>query len=306
MELRLFRSFVVLAEELHFGRAAARLNLTQPPLSKQIAQLEEAVGARLFERNRRGVALTPAGHAMIGPARRVLEQASLAAESARQAARGESGRVRIAFNASVLFMGADRLVAELDRRMPTVRSSWEEMGTVEQVEALREHRIDLGFAQAPQNLLGLSSQVVARIPLVAALPLKHRLAGAQEVPLRELRDDDFAVTPREIGPGFFDLVLSACVAAGFSPRIRHHPRHLMTTLSLVATGSAVALVPQTLSRSSVPGVAFRPLTGRRMAAIYSAIWNPENRPPVLAQLLEVLGLAATPEPTTPRGRRTKT
>lgn len=293
MELRLFRSFVILAEELHFGRAAARLNLTQPPLSKQIAQLEDAVGARLFERNRRGVTLTPAGLAMIGPARRVLEQASLAAESARQAARGESGRVRIAFNASVLFMGANRLVAELDRRMPTVRSSWEEMGTVEQVEALRQHRIDIGFAQAPQNLQGLSSQVVARIPLVAALPLRHPLARAPKLALRELHDEDFALTPREIGPGFYDLILSACVAAGFSPKIRHQPRHLMTALSLVATGGAVTLVPQTMSRASVPGVAFRPLSGKRMAASYSAIWNPDNRPPVLQQLLDVLGLVAT-------------
>jgi DNA-binding transcriptional LysR family regulator len=290
MELRLFRSFVVLAEELHFGRAAARLNLTQPPLSKQIAQLEESIGARLFDRNRRGVALTPAGRAMLGQAKRTLEQAALAAEAARQASRGASGRVRVAFNASVLFMGADRLVTELDRRLPTVSSSWEEMSTVEQVEALRQHRIDVGFAQAPQRLQGLSSRVVARVPLVIALPARHALARQDGIALRQLEDQDFALTPREIGPGFFDLVVSACVSAGFSPRVRHHPRHLMTALGLVATGSAVTMVPQTLSRASLPGVALRPIRGRRILASYSAIWNPDNALPALPQILEALGL----------------
>lgn len=292
MEMRLLRSFLVVAEELHFGRAAVRLHITQPPLSKQIAQLEAIVGARLFERDRRSVALSAAGQALVGEAQRLINQYGMAIDMVRQVARGDAGRVRIAFNASVLFMGVDRLVSHLKASLPTVTSSWEEMSTVEQTDALRHDRIDVGFAQAPQTLQGLEHTVIAKVPMVVAVPASHVLATLAAVPLIRLKDEDFALSPREIGPGFFDLVVSACRSAGFSPRIQHHPRHLLTALSLVATGAAVSLVPQSLSRASLPGVVFRPIAAKRIVASYSAIWNPANVLPILPKVLAVFGVRA--------------
>jgi len=292
MDLKLLRSFLVLAEELHFGRAATRLHLTQPPLSKQIVQLEDTLGVRLFERNRRGVRRTAAGDALVIEARRLIAQAEQAASVVRQVARGEFARVRIAFNASVLFMDVEHLVRVLRTRMPSLDCTWEEMGSAEQFEALRQDRIDVGFAQPPQSLQGLSTFAFARIPMVVALPADHRLASRRAVPLRLLEDEDFVLAPREVGPGFFDLVIGACVSAGFSPRIRHHARHLLTTLSLVATSGAVSLVPRTLARASLPGVALRPISGARVESSYSIVWNPGNRLQVLPEVLEVFGASA--------------
>ncbi len=152
MELKLLKSFLVLSEELNFGRPAARLNLTQPPLSKQIAQLESELGVRLFDRNRRGVRRTAAADALIIEARRLIAQADHAAVIVRQVARGEFARVRIGFNASVLFMGVEDLVRRQRDRLPSLDYTWEEMGSAEQLDALRHDRIDIGFAQPPHSL----------------------------------------------------------------------------------------------------------------------------------------------------------
>jgi len=290
MDLKLLRSFLVLAEELHFGRAAARLHLTQPPLSKQIAQLEEQLGVRLFDRSRHGVRCTEAGAALVVEARRLFAQAEQAAAKVRQAALGESATVRIGFNASVLFMGVEHLVRLQRDRLPALECSWEEMGTAEQLDALRQDRIDLGFAQPPHSMQGLASHEFARVPMVVALPATHPLAASRSIALQRLEDEDFVLAPRDVGPGFFDLVISACVAAGFSPRIRHHARHLLTTLSLVATSGAVSLVPKTLARASIPGVALRPIRGARVESSYSIVWNPASRLRVLPKVLGAFGV----------------
>jgi DNA-binding transcriptional LysR family regulator len=289
MDPKLLRGFLVLAEELHIGNAAARLHLTQPPLSKQIRQLEELLQVRLFERNRRGVRLTAAGAALVTEAQRLIAQSNLAVESVRQVARGDSGHVRIAFNASVLFMDVEHIVTRVENALPGLRSTWEEMGSSEQTDAPRQDRIDMGFAQAPQTLQGLESRVVAKVPMAIALPARHPLAKRRSVPLGALRDEDFVLVPREIGPGFFDLVIAACVSAGFSPRLRHQARHLLTTLSLVATSGAVSLVPETLARASLPGVALRRIAGGKVEASYSVMWNPANTLPVLPKVLVVFG-----------------
>lgn len=287
LEPRLLRSFLVLAEELHFGNAATRLHMTQPPLSKQIVQLENALAVRLFERNRRGVRLTPAGAALVTEVQQLIAQSILAVEAVQRAARGDFARVRIAFNASVLFMDVEHLVTRVESALPGLQSTWQEMGSSEQTDALRQQRIDVGFAQAPQSLQRLESRVVAKVPMAVALPARHRLAKRRTVPIAALSDEDFVLVPREVGPGFFDLVIAACVAAGFSPRIRHHARHLLTTLSLVATSGAVSLVPETLARASLPGVALRRIAGPKVEASYSVMWNRENKLPVLPRVLEL-------------------
>jgi len=288
LDSRLLRSFLVLADELHYGRAAQRLFMTQPPLSKQIVRLEADLDVRLFERNRRGVKLTPAGKALVVEGRRLVAQAGQAIDTVRQVERGDSGRVRIAFNASSLFVVGEGMTRLLRERLPRVQFSWEEMGSSEQAQALLHDRIDIGLAQASDGVPGLQSRVIAHVPLVAAVPQAHLLAGCSQISLAQLINEDFVVVPREIGPGFFDLITSACVKEGFSPRIAHQARHLVTAVGLVATSGAVSLVPGTMALASVPGVRFLRLSGRAINAKYSIVWSSGNQLPVLPAVLTIL------------------
>ena len=288
LDHRLLKSFLVLAEELHYGRAAVRLHLTQPPLSKQIVRLEADLGVVLFDRNRRGVRLTPAGEVLATEARRLMAQAEHAIDAVRQAERGDGGRVRVAFNASALFVVGDQMARQLRQHLPKVHCSWEEMGSSEQAVALQQDRIDIGLAQVPDFMPGLDSRVFAQVPLVVAVPTSHAFAGRKSVALRQLAQEDFVVVPREIGPGFFDLITAACMAEGFSPRIGHQARHLVTVMGLVATSAAISLVPRTMVRASTPGVVFLGIRGTPVHSAYSVVWNPRNRLPVLQEVLAVL------------------
>lgn len=290
MEIRELQMFLALAEELHFGRAAARLHISQPPLTKHIQQLEERLGVTLFDRNKRSVRLTPAGSALVIEARRMVNQSEAAVQAVRRAGRGETGRLRVGFVAAVIYMNVERVLQRIDRDLPGVESTWEEMGSSEQIEALRQDRIDLGFAQVPQGKEEMNTHLVASVPLVVALPESHRLARQRRINLHDLEDEPFIVIPRESAPGFFDLIVTTCFSAGFSPNIRHYAKHLLSVVSLVALGRGFALVPATLSKASLPGVVLKPLAGIHAEAQYSVIWNPQNKSPVLARALKVLGV----------------
>ncbi|MBV7481690.1 LysR substrate-binding domain-containing protein [Bordetella sp. BOR01] len=290
MELKTLRSFIVLAEELHFGRAAARLHITQPPLSKQIAQLESELGARLFERGSHGVQRTAAGEALVVEARKILAHAEKAATIVGRVTHGDFSTVRIGFNASVMFMGIEHLIQVQRDRLPDLTCDWTEMGTSEQLGELRNDGIDLGFAQPPRHLPGLTSFEFGRPQMMVALPTSHRFAKRRSISLSSLAGEDFVIVSRELAPGYFDLTISACVAAGFNPRLRHYARHLLTVLGLVATTGAVALVPRTLARAAVQGVELRPIQGVRPELSYSIVWNPESRVAVLPRLLTLFGV----------------
>ncbi|TXI89164.1 MULTISPECIES: LysR substrate-binding domain-containing protein [unclassified Cupriavidus] len=289
MEIRDLRMFLALAEELHFGRAAARLRISQPPLTKHIQQLEERLGVMLFDRNKRSVRLTPAGAALVQEARRILNQAEVAMQVVQRAEQGETGTLRVGFVAAVIYIGIEKLLARLDRALAGVETVWEEMGSSEQVDALRRDRIDLGFAQVPMGVGEMAAHLVAKIPLVAALPASHPLADKARIDLAALAAEPFIVIPRESAPGYFDLTVSTCLQAGFSPNLRHYARHLLSVISLVALGRGIALVPRTLGRAAVPGVVLKPLSGAPANAQYSVIWHPDNPSPVLARALTLLG-----------------
>lgn len=288
--MRDLQMFLTLAEELHFGRAAERLHISQPPLTKHIQHLEGQLGVSLFDRNKRRVRLTPAGGALVLEARRMVSQAEAAVQAVRRAGQGETGRLRIGFVAAVIYMSIEDMFQRIERDLPGVESSWEEMGSSEQVEALRQDRIDLGFAQVPQGVGGMNLHVVARVPLVVALPDSHRLARQRRIRLGDLEDEPFIVIPRESAPSYFDLIVSTCFNAGFSPNIHHYARHLLSIVSLVALGRGVSLVPATLSKAGLPGVVLKPLADVHAEAQYSVIWNPQNTTPVLARTLKVLGV----------------
>ncbi|MGE4553738.1 MAG: LysR family transcriptional regulator [Desulfovibrionaceae bacterium] len=289
MELRHLRYFLAVAEELHFGRAAARCHLAQPPLSQQIKDLEREVGAELFRRNSRNVALTPAGEALLAHARAALREAERGAEAARAAAAGTAGRLDLGFVNPAMDGFLSRAIAAFRREAPDVRLTLHELGSREQLEALRAGRLHAGFIRlAGQDVSGLAHEVLHRDRYVAALPRGHRLTKLKRVPLAELAREPLILYPRDTGPALYDAMLAALRTAlppGHpGPAIAQEARSKHTTLSLVAAGLGVALVPGGIQVWRREGVVLREVAGA-LPDIELAVVRPEPEPPALARLL---------------------
>lgn len=264
MELRHLRYFVAVADEGHVTRAAERLGIQQPPLSQQIQALERELDVQLFRRMPRGVELTPAGRTFYGEAKAILIRAAEAAEAARRAARGEAGRIGLGFTSSASFHPfVPRAIRAFRDAHPLVAFALEESGTTELVEALRTEQIDAAFIRSPIGAAaGVAVHPVLDEPMVVALPSGHSLAGpAVPLPLAALARETFILYRRPVGPGLHDAIIAACDRAGFSPTIGQEAPRMLSTLSLVAAGLGVSLVPASMSRLEAEGVAYRPLAG---------------------------------------------
>lgn len=262
MELRHLRYFVAVAEELHFGRAAARLHLSQPPLSQQIQALEQELGVTLFHRNRRKVELTAAGALMLPEARAALAQAEKAVLVARRAGRGEVGRLEIGFTGSAPFNPLlPQTVRRFRERWPEVHLTLNEMSTTAQFEALAAGRLDVGFLRPgqPMEMVGMDQRLLTREPLLAVMTAEHRLAAQASVRVADLAEEPFILHPRAIGTGLFDKVMALCAAAGFTPQVAVEAHQMSTVVTLAAVGMGVSIVPEALRRLNTPGVAFRPI-----------------------------------------------
>jgi len=260
MELRHLRYFVAVAEERHVTRAAARLGIQQPPLSQQIRALETELELQLFRRKPRGVELTPAGEAFLAEARIVLERAEHAVLAARRAARGEAGRLGLGFTSSASFHPlVPRVIRDFRETSPLVALSLEEAGTAELVEGLRAERIDAAFVRSPIGpAADLTVHSLLGEEMVAALPSGHRLAAGTKsrLPLSALEGETFILYRRPLGPGLYDAIIAACQRAGYSPRIGQEAPRMLATLSLVAAGFGVTLIPASMQRIGIDGVAY--------------------------------------------------
>lgn len=259
MELRHLRYFVAVAEERHFGRAAERLRMAQPPLSQQIQALEAELGARLFDRNRRKVELTAAGTALLPEARDILARAADLGRLARAAAGGEAGRLDIAFTGSVPFTDVmPRILRAFRLRYPDVRVSLREMSTGSQIEALAEGKLDIGFARPASDTLpaGVAGRRILREPLVLALPSDHPMAGRDRLSMAQVAGEGLVMNPRHIGTGLYDKINQLCQAAGFTPRIAVEAHQMSTMIRLVSAGLGMAVVPQAMCRVGFDGVVF--------------------------------------------------
>jgi DNA-binding transcriptional LysR family regulator len=302
MELRHLRYFVAVAEELHFGRAAERLHIAQPPLSRQIRDLEREVGTPLFERVPRGVELTAAGRAFLPEARLTLAQAERAQRTAQRAARGEIGRLRVAFVEAATYSGILPDVLGFFRmHLPNIGLSLFEMTSLQQGDAFREGRIDLGILHSPpaDAERWLHVEPIYADPLVAAIPESHRLAGRParaRLALADLAAEPFVLPPRSLNAAVYDDVIARCRAAGFSPRVVQEAVGWHTLVGLVAAGVGVAFVPRSLALLRRPGVDFRPVRALSVELTLSAAWRQGERSPVRERFVTALRTLARARP----------
>ncbi|MFK1438472.1 LysR substrate-binding domain-containing protein [Pseudomonas aeruginosa] len=272
MELRHLRYFIAVAEELHFGRAAERLGISQPPLSQQIQALEEEIGARLFERTNRRVELTDAGRLFLDESRQVLAQVDKAVLLARRAHLGELGELKIGFTSSAPFTSTiPSSIHAFRKAYPDVHLDLQEMSSRQVLKALLEESLQVGVIRP----LALPDAVhwveLFREPLVAVLRADHPLAAGSEdgLAIAALAEEPFVFFPRSYGTGLYDQVIALTRQAGFSPRIAQEASEAMTIIGLVSAGLGVSILPASFRRTRVDGVVYRTLSDPEAT---TAVW----------------------------------
>ncbi|RQS16517.1 LysR substrate-binding domain-containing protein [Burkholderia sp. Bp8998] len=292
-DLRQWRYFVTVADERHFGRAAERLSMTQPPLSQAIRALEDALGVALFARTKRSVALTAVGAALLPDVRRLLASADALAPLARRLARGEAGSLSLAFVSTADYGLLPSLLRAFGARYPQVRLQLTEATSDVQIDELVAGRIDAGLVippVPPRHAAGLSYLPVVREPLVVAMPADAApgVPEGEPVHLADLAALPLVIFPRRLAPGFYDIITGCYGAAGETPRIGQEAIQMQTIVSLVSAGMGVALVPQSLRNLRRTGVVYRPLAGDAPVVETGLVWRTGDVSPVLAGFIDVV------------------
>jgi DNA-binding transcriptional LysR family regulator len=289
VELRHLRYFVAVAEERHFGRAAARLHIAQPPLSQQIRRLEAELGEPLLYRTTRSVELSPAGEVLLDRGREILAEVDAAIEDARRAARGEYGRLAIGFTGSCTYTMLPALAAALRRELPGVVLELRgELLTPAQVGRLLDGTLDLGLLRPPVRERDLCTEVLRSETLLAVLPETHPLAEADAVPLEQLQHEPFVTYPSHFRSVVHDAVEDACAAHGFKPLAAHEVAETATLVSFVAAGLGVSLVPASVRNMTVAGAVYRPLAHDATRVELAVAWRRDDERPVLARALALI------------------
>lgn len=285
MEFRHLRYFIVLAEELHFGRAAKRLHISQPPLSFNIKQLEAALGVELLTRNSHGVRLTPAGEAFRKSALRVLAEAGAATVQAREVAAGVTSRVRIGFVGSMLFRGLPERLAQFQAAQPQVQVELTELNSAEQLDALARGVIDLGFVHTDRIAGDLQHTLYMSEPFVCCLPAGHAAARGKTLRPQHLKGVPLVLFSRGASPDYYERVISLCNLIGWDPLVRHEVRHWLSVVALVRKGMGAALVPRALMDSGVADVVFKTLPESPVRSDVHLVWRERHVPNALLRQL---------------------
>lgn len=282
IELRTWRQFVMLAEELHFGRAAHRLNITQPPLTMAIQGLERKLGVPLFERTQRSVSLAPAGRALLPEARRLLQAADDLPRHAQAAAAGLAGRLRLAFVSSIAYGPLPEWLRSFRRANPDVALSLREATLDVQLDAFTSGDIDAGFVLHAQGAVpsGLQAWRALREPLVMALPDRHPLAAHRSFTFDRIASEPLVIFPRSMAPSLFDAIVGHYRTGGVTPQIAQEANQLQTIVNLVSAGMGVAWVPASLMQLQRPGVVYRALQDTPLSCDTSLVWQAEALPVV--------------------------
>jgi DNA-binding transcriptional LysR family regulator len=287
IELRPLRQFVAVAEELHFGRAARRLAMTQPPLTLVVQALERALGVALFERTKRSVSLTAAGHALLEQARRLLVAAEALPAAVRAAALGRSGQLRLAFVSSIAYGALPLWVRGFREAHPDVQLQLREATLDVQLAAFAADEIDAGFVlHAPGAAPpGLAALPVLREAMWLALPDGHPAAVRKMLRDRDIADAPLLIFPRAVTPSLYDAILAGHRARGLTPQVAQEAIQMQTLVSLVSAGLGVAWVPETVTRLQRPGVVYRRVAGQPVMAETSLVWR-EPAVPVVQRFIE--------------------
>lgn len=316
VELRLWRQFVAVAEELHFGRAATRLHMTQPPLTQAIAQLERLLAVRLFDRTKRSVRLTPAAAALLPQVYELLARAQALPEQARAAAAGEVGRLRLAFVSTAGFALLPEWVRVFRAHHPQVQLELLEATGDVQLQAFERHEIDAGLMLHSPGFApaGLARRLVAEEPLLLALASHHPLAGKTPLLLDEVLAQPLVIFPRRIVPSLYDAIFAMYHAAARPPLVAQEAIQMQTIVNLVSAGLGVAWVPESVRQFQRPGVVYRSVPAGKPArrspggsraplrvpgCETSLVWPADSANPALARFMAFIGTSPEAKPVRP-------
>jgi DNA-binding transcriptional LysR family regulator len=280
IELRQLRYFLALADKLHFAKAAASVNVTQPSLSRQIAALEQELGCELFLRNSRSVVLTAAGKELQRHGKTLLQNLETTLRSTQAVARGERGELRIAFTSMLAWTAFPNLVKRYSLQYPDVTINLTELLPTELIRAVQSGEHDLCLAFKTHVKHPLAYQALHSETLSIALPCDHRLAGQDSVSLELLKDEPFILSPETVTPALHAMIMGLCRDAGFEPVVRMHTHLQGTIVNLVAEGLGVAIVPAAMAQSGKTGVRFLPLPASPTLEL-GLVWNEDNLNPCL-------------------------
>jgi len=289
VEYRHLKFFVAVAEELHFTRASVRLRIAQPHLSQEIRRLEREIGVELFVRTKRSVALTTAGRAFLERVRIVLDDTADAVHAAQRASRGEIGRIRLGFVTVAAVGVIPDATARFRSAYPDVEVLLKDVHSDEGLEAVRTGQLDLCLLHPPRAVdPALNIETVWLEPLVAVLPPKHPLADKQRISLQRLKSEPWVINPRETGSRLHDEIIAACEAAGFEPRVAQRSARVTTTISMVASGIGVALMPITSARLAFGGAVYRQLRPPGSSIPMAFAWRRDQTAPALTHFMAVV------------------
>lgn len=295
IELRHLRYFLAVADELHFGRAAERLGMSQPPLSQQIRQLEQDIGAQLLVRTSRRVELTEAGRLLREHAQDILQRLDQATLAVRRAQQGQSGELRIGLTrATPLSPDIPRAIFAYRQQFPDVHLQLAEMNSLQQIDALVERELHVGFLRRRTLPAALASQRLFHDPLSLVLRADHpalkRRRGRSPGPvaLKDFADEPFVAFKRDVGAGIHDDVIVLCRSAGFSPRIVQEAGEASTIISLVASGLGMSILPASCSQMHIDGACFVPLSDRQASSEIHLAWRRDGQTPLLRHFIRLL------------------
>ncbi len=289
MEFRYLKYFVTLAEELNFSRAAARLHISQPPLTRQIQQLEAELGCELFFRGSRGVELTLAGQSLLKDALGIMSLVGASKERACKAGRGEIGKLEVGIFGSAILSHIPRILFEFRNLYPEVEITLHQQTKAEQIQALRERRLTIGFNRHIPVEPDIIIETIFLEPLVIALHNKHPLARHKSLRIAQIVEEPLILYPRNTRPGFADDVMALFRNEGSTPRITQEVTDVVTSIALVSSGFGICVAPQAVMNLKLPGVVYRPIKATPAPTIeFACLYRREDESPILAAILKVV------------------